>query len=62
MKLSKTKLATVTRISRLSPIECNICSSPFRPASKFARFCKSCRAKSELYRISEWLPTADIAA
>lgn len=34
---------------------CNLCHGFFRAASRFLRFCKSCRSEEELYRFSEWL-------
>jgi hypothetical protein len=33
-------------------MKCNLCHGFFRAASKFFRFCRTCRAESEVYRFS----------
>lgn len=36
---------------------CNLCGQQYRRASRFARFCDSCKQSSDLYRLCEWLPS-----
>lgn len=36
-------------------IRCNICSSVFRAATPFQRFCRSCKDGDELFKFSEWM-------
>jgi hypothetical protein len=41
-------------------LRCNLCHKLFRAASKYDRFCRTCKADEELFRFSEWLPAVGI--
>ncbi len=45
---------TISAKSRFR-LRCNLCGTMFRAASRFLRFCKSCRTEDEAYRFSEWI-------
>ncbi len=38
-------------------LRCNLCNKLFRAASKFHRFCRSCKLDDELFRFVDTLPT-----
>ena len=35
---------------------CNICGEPFKPRSRFERYCYDCKGKDELFKFGNWLP------
>ncbi len=37
-------------------MRCNLCHRAFRAASRFHRFCRSCKLDEDLFRFSDWLP------
>lgn len=39
-----------------SPTRCNLCNRAFRAASRFHRFCRTCKLDEDLFRFSDWLP------
>jgi hypothetical protein len=42
-------------------VNCNLCGARYRASSRFQRFCQTCRLENELYRLAEWLPTAEFS-
>lgn len=37
-------------------LRCNLCHRLFRAASKYHRFCRTCKLDEDLFRFSDWLP------
>lgn len=44
------------RKSGAEQMRCNLCNRVFRAASRFHRFCRTCKLDEDLFRFNDWLP------